>query len=406
MKIRSLALLWLVIIVTACTGQTAFPSASAVSVPGTSSAVTVTATQVLPSLTPSAETRPLPTVTFEKGPYLVPGSDPASISILWQSKDAAAYWVEAGTDSTYALGRVAPSSVTSDGLAKATVSNLQPGTHYLYRVTNGKSQAPGSFNTPSGSVDSLTFWVYGDSRSGQATLNTINGDILSSIQTTPADQTFVLFSGDIMDLANEGNLQADQFDPRYTSTRQMMSELQMINTMGNHDGTKIFIKYFPYPFAGKFYWSFDYGPAHVAVVDQYADTSPASAQWQWLEKDLSTSTQPWKFILLHEPGWSAGPHPNNEGVQKIIQNIAYHQHVAVIFAGHNHYYARAEVDGVVHITTGGGGAPLYDPLPGEPNVILAKKEFHYLKVQISGNQLTATAYMPDNQIIDQFTIQQ
>jgi len=259
MKIRSLALLWLVIIVTACTGQTAFPSASAVSVPGTSPAVSVTATQVLPGLTPSAETRPLPTVTL-KGPYLVPGSDPASISILWQSKDAAAYWVEAGTDSTYALGRVAPSSVTSDGLAKATVSNLQPGTHYLYRVTNGKSQAPGSFNTPSGSVDSLTFWVYGDSRSGQATLNTINGDILSSIQTTPADQTFVLFSGDIMDLANEGNLQADQFDPRYTSTRQMMSELQMINTMGNHDGTKIFIKYFPYPFAGKFYWSFDYGP--------------------------------------------------------------------------------------------------------------------------------------------------
>jgi len=314
--------------------------------------------------------------------------------------------VEAGTDSTYALGRVAPSSVTSDGLAKATVSNLQPGTHYLYRVTNGKSQAPGSFNTPSGSVDSLTFWVYGDSRSGQATLNTINGDILSSIQTTPANQTFVLFSGDIMDLANEGNLQADQFDPRYTSTRQMMSELQMINTMGNHDGTKIFIKYFPYPFAGKFYWSFDYGPLTWRwSINTQIPRQPLH-NGSGLRRTSPQAPNPGSLSCCMSRGWSAGPHPNNEGVQKIIQNIAYHQHVAVIFAGHNHYYARAEVDGVVHITTGGGGAPLYDPLPGEPNVILAKKEFHYLKVQISGNQLTATAYMPDNQIIDQFTIQQ
>lgn len=335
----------------------------------------------------------------------MPGTDPGAMILLWQAPDADKYQVEWGIDANYSLGRSAPDSVTPDGLAKAVLTGLQPGTHYLYRVTDGKTQAKGSFNTPSAASDQLTFWVYGDSRSGQATQNAIAGDIISEVQSNPASQSIVLFTGDIMDEADENNLQSDQFDPQYASTRKMMSGLPMVNAMGNHDGTQLFIKYFPYPFAGHFYWSFDYGPAHVAVVDQYADVSENSPQWQWLNQDLASTTLPWKFILLHEPGWSAGPHLNNEAVQKIIQNIAYHQHVAVIFAGHNHYYARAEVDGVVHITTGGGGAPLYDPEPGAPNVVIAKKEFHYLKMQISGSQLTITALMPDNRVIDSFTIQ-
>ncbi|MEN6571111.1 MAG: metallophosphoesterase family protein [Anaerolineaceae bacterium] len=405
MKIRILLILSVVLLISGCVYQPVPSSPSSTPQPVIASQTAAPTTIVAPSESPSAVSNPLSEITFKKGPYLVPGNDPGTMNILWQAGDASRFQVEWGTDSNDSLEKVAPASVTPDGLATAVLTGLQQGNHYFYRVTDGKSQAVGSFNTPPAASDQLTFWVYGDSRSGQEIQNTITGDILADIQSKPADQTFVLFTGDIMDEAVASNLQNDQFDPQYASTRRLMSELPMVNAMGNHDGTQLFIKYFPYHFAGHFYWSFDYGPVHVAVIDQYADVSENSPQWQWLNQDLANSAQPWKFILLHEPGWSAGPHPNNEAVQKIIQNIAYHQHVAVIFAGHNHYYARAQVDGVVHITTGGGGAPLYDPEPNAPNVVVAKKEFHYLKVQISGSQLTITALMPDNQVIDTFTLQ-
>ena len=55
--------------------------------------------------------------------------------------------------------------------------------------------------------------------------------------------------------------------------------------------------------------------AHIAVVDQYTDYAPGSEQYAWLENDLANTTVPWKFIQLHEPGWSAGRHSSEYSVQ-------------------------------------------------------------------------------------------
>jgi predicted phosphodiesterase len=174
--------------------------------------------------------------------------------------------------------------------------------------------------------------------------------------------------------------------------------------MGNHDGTKLFVKYFPYPYTSSYDWSFDDGPAHFVIIDQYYGGDENSPRWQWLREDLANSTKKWKFILLHEPGWSAGPHENNLEVQKIIHPIAVKYGVSIVFAGHNHYYSRAEVDGVTYITTGGAGAPLYDPEHGYPNIVVAIKEYHYLKIQISGNSLGMNVLTPRGDIIDELTI--
>lgn len=404
MKIKPLWLWVVLLLVTACSGQLSTLPAATPTASNPTPALTPVLASTLQGPTPILTPVPLPGILFDKGPYLVPGANFSSLNVLWQASSAANYWLEYGLDTAYASGKITPQPVSEDGLVKAALTDLQPGSHYEYRVSDGRSQASGSFNTPAADAGDLTFWVYGDSRSGPQIQNSIAADILTSVGTTPAAQSFVLFSGDIMNVAEEASLQANQFDPAYSSLRQLMSELPLINAMGNHDGTQLFIKYFPYTFRGNFYWSFDYGPAHIAVVDQYADVSEASPQWVWLKQDLETSAQPWKFILLHEPGWSAGYHPNSEVVQKIIQPIASREGVAVIFAGHNHYYARAEVNGVVHITTGGGGAPLYDPAPGSANVIKTSKEYHYLKAEIQGNKLTVTALTPQNQVIDQFTL--
>jgi hypothetical protein len=167
----------------------------------------------------------------------------------------------------------------------------------------------------------------------------------------------------------------------------------------------LFEKYFPYPFVGDRYWSFDYGPAHFVMMDQYTQYGPGSPQLAWIESDLASTDKPWRFICLHEPGWSAGGgHANDSAVQDYIQPLCEVYGVAIVFGGHNHYYARAEVDGVEHITTGGGGAPLYAPDTTYPNVVAARMAYHYCTVEIDRNMLAFKAQTPAGEVIDEFTL--
>ena len=78
----------------------------------------------------------------------------------------------------------------------------------------------------------------------------------------------------------------------------------------------------------------------------------------------------------------------------------------VIFTGHNHYYARATVDGIQHITTGGGGAPLYTPEPNSENVVASAKVHHFCEVVIQGDDLYFTARDTSGSEFDSFQLNQ
>lgn len=356
---------------------------------------------VLSSLTPTN----VPILVPRKGPYLILASDPTNLKICWQFNPPAPAALDWGLDETYSLGSIEVAAGGLDDISSVTLTNLLPATHYFYRLRSNGAAVSSSFTTALLSGDSaITFWAYGDSRSGPEIHDAIDAAILNEIGADHTRQTLVFSTGDLMDVADETNLQKDAFDPQWKNSRLLSSEIPIVNVMGNHDGTKLFKKYFPYPYTKVFDWSFDYGPAHFVIIDQYSGGDANSPRWQWLKENLASSTKKWKFIVLHEPGWSAGPHENNSDVQKIIHPLAVRYGVSIIFAGHNHYYARALVDGVTYLTTGGAGAPLYDPENGWPNIIISKKADHYLRVEINGDTLTLTALTPQGDIIDQFTL--
>jgi hypothetical protein len=194
----------------------------------------------------------------------------------------------------------------------------------------------------------------------------------------------------------------------------MQANMPIQGCAGNHEaypiGSVLYRKYWPYPYVNsRFYWSFDYGPAHIAVVDQYdpAGYAPGSAQYQWLENDLQTTTKPWKFIILHEPGWSAaGSNANNVYVQNYIQPLCETNGVQIVFCGHNHWYSRAVVNGVQHLTIGTAGGPPSTPLDGNPYVVFKNRGYGYCLISIDGSTLTSTTYTSlGNIVIETFTLQ-
>lgn len=348
-----------------------------------------------------------------KGPYLLYDDDNTRMEILWQddstSTDTLSWWADSDSTSGFA----AVPGFGLDYQHRLIINGLFPGTKYSYKLSVGSNDYSGTFYTaPPAGQHSLQFFAYGDSRTGVVNHNRLAGLINECWTNQPEYQSFILSMGDLVTNGNKESYWAsDLFNAGYPDIGRMMANLPLLACRGNHEGNAIlFGKYFPYPYIGKYYYSVDYGPAHIIFIDIYTPIKPGSEQYNWLVNDLAGSASRWKFVCVHEPGWSAGAHPNNALVQDIIEPLCEEFNVAVLFAGHNHYYARAIVknndgDSVIHITTGGGGGPLYTPEPGMENVMIASKNWHFCKINIVNDDLLLFEAISDSgKVIDLFSI--
>ena len=341
---------------------------------------------------------------IKKGPYLLFEGSNTTMAVLWQTSSNETNTIRWGTDASYRLGQAAVRVYGSDFQHKYVISGLQPGTRYVYEVVGYGS---GSFRTaPEASASTLKFFAYGDTRTNVSEHEKVAGRIRASYAADPVFQTLTLHGGDWVKNDTEGSWASEWFVTTNPQLHAFQAEVPIVGSRGNHEGAGIFYKkYFPEPYGPGFYWSFDYGPLHVAVVDQYSNYTSGSPQYNWLVGDLSASTKPWKIVLLHEPGWSAGGgHGNNTTVQTVLQPLFKQYGVQMVIGGHNHYYARAVVDNVQHLTLGGGGAPLYTPASAQPNIVKTDQSFHHTEIDINGSTMFFSARRADGTIIEVFSI--
>lgn len=346
---------------------------------------------------------------FVKSPYLLYSGKNSEMLILWQTSDTKSCRVDWGTDLTYATGSQVTTEYGADHQHKITLTGLTPGTKYFYKVTIDNSELKkGDFIT--GVADNeavVSFYTYGDTRTYPVNHDAVARKILDEIASDPQSQSLMMFNGDFVQYGNtEESWTNEFFDPQYTNIQELISRIPYLTTMGNHEGQGLlFGKYYPYPqfVSGRYYYSFDYGPVHFAIIDQYTPYTPGSTQYAWLENDLATSAKPWKIIMDHEPGWSAYPltggHSNNITVQNYIQPLCLKYGVQFVFSGHNHYYSRAVVNNVMHITTGGGGAPLYQPSQRD-YIVRMDPSYHFCKLEIDHSNLKLKAIRSDGTVIE------
>jgi hypothetical protein len=352
-----------------------------------------------------------------KTPYIIYPGVVGQMELLWQLSGTYTSTVEWGTDLTYSSGSAASTEYGTANQHAYTVTDLLPATKYYYRITTLGVAYTGSFRSaPASGATQVKFLAYGDTRSYPDQHNTLAGVISNAINADPAFQTFTLFMGDyVYNGCTESYWSSEWFPFAQSNIRTLTANLPYAGCMGNHEtypsGQTLFPKYFPYPFAGsRYYYSFDYGPVHVTVLDLYTTYDSTSTQGLWFKNDLASSTKPWKFVLLHEPGWAASNtcgtgHTNNTTVQSQVEPFCERYGVAAVFAGHSHYYARAVVNGVQQITTGGGGAPLNTGCTGQPNEVAYASVYNYCKVAIDGGVLHFDAINRATlAVIDSFTI--
>ncbi len=150
--------------------------------------------------------------------------------------------------------------------------------------------------------------------------------------------------------------------------------------------------------------------------DEGGHPNPGEAQWTWLENDLQSANEDpdIKFIacIYHTSAYSMGGHADNLVMQHACNQLFETYGVDVCLSGHNHYYARALVDDIYHVTLGSGGATQGASNLGDdhPLVTVYAEGTFFTKFIVQGDEMKAEVHehIGDGEVssslIDSFTI--
>jgi hypothetical protein len=133
-------------------------------------------------------------------------------------------------------------------------------------------------------------------------------------------------------------------------------------TLGNHDwmseAAQPYFDYFELP-NNERYYDFTWGAGHFFALDSDSNephgVGRSSRQAQWLQERLLASTLPWQIVFMHHPPYSSGTRGPVEWMRWPFRQWG----VDAVLCGHDHYYERLVVDGLVYLINGAGGGGLY-----------------------------------------------
>ncbi len=349
------------------------------------------------------------TTSMRKTPYLLYTGVNTEYLLLWQLNSTQTSSLRWGTDTTCSVGSIETTEYGDDHQHKYKFTGLTTATNYYYDVVVNSVHYKGNFySAPAEDAESVKFVAYGDSRSYPERHEKVAEQILKLFASDPEYQSIVAFPGDVAKRGEEDYWTSDFFNPQYNSIKKMLGSAGYQIAIGNHeDDGKVFNKYYPYNFVEYNYWAFDYGPVHFIMLDQYlASYSTGSEQMKWFENELKTTEKEWKIVVMHKVGYTVGHHGIDEKAIESILPLCEKYGVQLMIGGHNHLYAKAFVNGVYCITTG-GATSISGPDDVDPNTPYIEKVAHvnhFCKINIEGDNLFFDAVDASGNTFDEFII--
>ena len=242
----------------------------------------------------------------------------------------------------------------------ATLTSLEPGTVYAYRVGDGKYWSEWfQFRTADAQEKPFSFIYLGD----------MQNNVLSQASRTlrmafrkAGDAAFVIHAGDLINRHNS-NIEWGEW---FASGGFLYAQTPQMPTPGNHEygkdktaraGSSIngqWRRQFTLPENGppsmadlaETNWHTDYqGLRLISVDSMQVDRDPIArkAIIQWLDGLLSQNPNHWTVIFLHFPLFSSEPNRDNPKVRAALKPLIDKYGVDLVLQGHDHGYARGAI---------------------------------------------------------------
>jgi predicted phosphodiesterase len=198
---------------------------------------------------------------------------------------------------------------------------------------------------------SVRFAVIGDSGTGGRSQYQVAEQMARYHKVFPFE--FVLMLGDNMYGTERPQDYQRKFETPYKPL--LDAKVQFYASLGNHDDPNQKL-YKPFNMNGEQYYTFKKGSVRFFVLDSnYFD----QRQRDWLERELSASTDPWKISYFHHPVYSSGArHGSEVDLRAQLEPLFIKHGVSVVFAGHEHFYERLKPQNGIHYFICGGSAKL------------------------------------------------
>ena len=429
------------------------------------------------------------TAAITREPYLQ-SVTPTSITIVWQtdlnsaSNSLVQYGTVAGNlnQSAFGGGSISPSNPSVKNHV-VTITGLSSATTYFYNigtVTDGV-QGGGTINhyfvtAPVVSTATpFTAWIVGDDGDAGADQAAVRDAMLAVTGANPPD--LYLHVGDMA--YDDGTDQ--EFTVRHFSVhKDILRHTPLWPTLGNHEarnsssasGIGPYYEAYVLPTGGEAggvasgteaFYSFDYANVHFVVLDSMdSDRAIGSPMYNWLQTDLSATTQEWVIVFFHHPPYTKGSHDSDSFVDSGGRLVDMRENllplleaggVDLVLAGHSHIYERSFLinqvygygsspnfatpnfstlqangnilddgdgdlsgdgayekqhgspnDGTVYVVSGHGGRSIGSGSADHPVMFFSEKEFGSVLLDINGSSLTIRNVRTTQAITDTFSI--
>ena len=374
------------------------------------------------------------------------------ITIMWETVYPTYGKVIYGNDGV--LDKVAIEDEIPSTMHELTLVGLNPNEIYQYKVEcfNISSKVQ-SFSTKRNDKSPLKFIVYGDNRSYPK----VHENLVKMMAKENAD--IVLNVGDVV---TTGGNEIEWVDEYFYPLRHISGSVPTYIAIGNHEyggywDSRVvppFEKYVNNPItttgSTEYYYSFDYGNTHFTLIDPNkaeltggCGLAVGSQQYNWFVEDVKKAKEnsEWTMVIMHQPPysetWDGGPYGGEATLRRDVVPIMEANGVDMVLSGHTHDYERGlphppynpktgEGNNAAYIITGGGGANLSNhkyteweqiDYPNHKATLDSDKsdegkyyEYHYVVIEIDGNNLKFTARKmngdgTDGGVMDKFELQ-
>ena len=309
-----------------------------------------------------------------RGPYLQSAAT-SRVMICWRTDVETTSGVSFGTAPDAMSPPVSIPGTRTDH--EITLTGLQPGTRYYYRVKGtpltGVSVDFGGVNhwfdtaPADGTPKQTRIWVIGDSGYGYPQpVNVYNSYMSVTAAEGKKTDAFLMLGDNAYDIGTDNQYQYFVFE-RYAN---LLRNTPVWSAFGNHDAYTAPAPYtapvpydsvFRFPTTGESggvpsgserYYSFNHGNIHFIALDTNTsgiwndEPGGAYGMVDWLKADLESCTADWIIAIMHQGPYSRGSHNSDnelelDGSRNYVIPLLENYGVDLALYGHSHCYERS-----------------------------------------------------------------